>query len=151
MMQTFNIIGKNYDTTLKYINDASKSEWYVPPADRSMTYQTLKQYYQKLLDQVTYWLDKMNGANKKEIQNLSKILDNQNAKLAEYEKLILAIEKNNTGGTGGGSGETESGGGGDITPPIKLPPEELPPALKSNKNLLMYAALAAVALLIIKK
>lgn len=146
-MQTFNTIGKNYETTLRYINDASKSEWYVEPATDSMPLSLLKANYQKLLDQVNHWLDLLNGANRKEIENLSKILDNQNKKIADYEKIILEKEKTQEyqgGGSGGDNPHVK-------LPPEKLPPEDLPPALKNSNKILVYGLIAVAALIILKK
>lgn len=135
----FNIIGKNYDTTLKYINDSGKSEYYIPAASDQMPYSELKKNYDALLSQINFFLDKMNGANKKSIENLSKILDIKNSLVADYEKKILTYEsQNNTGDT-----------------PVKLPPELLPPVLQDkkaidNKHLLLIGA-AILGLIIITK
>ena len=65
----FNIIGKNYDTTLKYINDSGKSEYYIPAASDQMPYSEVKKNYNALLEQINFFLDKMNGANKKSIRS----------------------------------------------------------------------------------
>ena len=89
----FNIIGKNYDTTLKYINDSGKSEYYIPAASDQMPYSEVKKNYNALLEQINFFLDKMNGANKKSIENLSKILDIKNSLVADYEKKILVLPK----------------------------------------------------------
>jgi hypothetical protein len=142
----FNIIGKNYDTTLKYINDSGKSEYYIPAASDQMPYSELKKNYDALLSQINFFLDKMNGANKKSIENLSKILDIKNSLVADYEKKILAYEsQQNTGGNTGNSGDV----------PVKLPPELLPPVLQDKKAIdkkyLLLIGAAILGFIIITK
>lgn len=82
-------IGKNFDTTLKYINDASKSEWFVPEANDTMDCGALQRYADQLTQQVAMWNDKIiNSGNRKEIENLGKIMENQEGKLSRYEAKI---------------------------------------------------------------
>jgi len=132
------IIGKNFDTTLRYINDPAKSEWYIPEASRAMTLQQLKQYQQQLIDQNNHWLEAMNGANVKSVQNISRIMENQNSKLAKYEAMILEIESANQAEINPVTGQ-----------PVKQDPE-LPPATK-KPNWLLYGGIAVAAIFLLRK
>lgn len=132
------LIGKYFETTLRYINDSAKSEWFVPDASNSMSLDDLKRYSAKLLEQNQYWLKQMDGAHLKSIKNIGKIIDNQMNKLAAYEKLIF---------------EKEAKSGGVIDPEtaeIKDPVKELPPALKKT-NWLLIGGVAIAAILILRR
>lgn len=88
-MRLYSTIGKNYETTAKYI-DNPISEWYVPWPALTMTCQQMQDNFKKLADQIGHWGDVMTGANNKEMKNLTKVVEVQSKKLDAYEQQIPA-------------------------------------------------------------
>lgn len=88
-MTSYAVIGKNFDTTWKYINDSSKSEFFVPDANDQMDCDTLKRNYDTLTSQINMWNEKiLNSQKPKELENLGKIIENQSRKQGDYESMI---------------------------------------------------------------
>lgn len=122
-------IGKNFDTTARLIDDPV-SEWYVPPVSPLMDFETLKANYNRLIDQISMWADKLVNANRKEVANLNKIIEVQQGKADKYDEKISSMTP----------GQNPGNGGGTQTPPI----------MQKNKTLL-YVGMAALAFVLIKK
>ena len=136
-------IGKNWANTAGEVNNPG-SEWYIEPANSSMSLEVLKANQKKLLDQTLMWLNTMNGANRKSVINIGKILDIQNAKMADYEAIILQKE----------TAQQQTQGGGELVidpntgQPVKLEP--LPGETKKT-NWLLIGGIALTALLIFRR
>lgn len=141
-MQT---IGKYYNTTLQYINDGTKSEFFVTPVSNTMDCTALEANRTTLEKQLIMWNDKvLASGNRTEIANLSRIIEIQTAKLEAYEAAINSkCGINNTGGGGNGL-PIENDQDGIHQNPL--------PAEGDNKpNVLLYAGLALLVIFLLKK
>lgn len=127
-------IGKNYETTLQYINDPNKSEYFVADANSSMSCEQLQANADKLTQQMEFWTNAINelkfglfSGDQKAAANISKIMDNQGAKLTKYTEYLAACA------TGGEPGT------GTTTTPL---PTNQQPTVSNGNNTWMYLLLA---------
>lgn len=134
-------IGKYYATSLQYINDAGKSEYYVAAPNEQMDCATLQAGYSTLETQIAMWNDRLMSSTKaKEQGNIQAIIDIQSAKQAAYQELIdqkcgIGQQHETT--------PTETGNG----PAPKPTPTE--PA--GNSTLLMVGIAALAIILLMRK
>lgn len=135
-----NGIGKNFDTTLKYINDPTVSEYYVSPVNSQMDCPTMSANLDKINAQITDFTNTLIGSsNSAEQANLSQILDIKQAIANDYNTAIA--NKCSVVAPG-----TPAGGNGT---PTQSPP--ITTAQGNNQGLLMALLVLAGLILITHK
>lgn len=124
-------IGKNYDTTLQYINDPAKSEYFVPDPAPTMSCDVLQANYDKLTQQMEFWADAISelkfglfSGDKIAAANISKIMDNQGAKLGRYTESLAACA----------AGDVPGAEPGTPTPGAPGTPTPSPPAADNGSG-----------------
>lgn len=113
---------------------------YNPVADATdaMTLQELQTGSQELSKRITFLLEQMQSGNIKNISLITELLDTQNAKLAQYEGMILQKEAAHNVTIDPVTGQ-----------PVRQEPE-LPPATQKT-NWLLYGGIAVAAIFLLRK